>query len=154
MRPPQAHSIPPVKAPRDDDGYFEALTRCVFQAGIDWGIIRERWPAFRSAFNGFSIRRVAGFGPDDVDRLMQADSGIVRNYRKIAATIRNATALLDIKQEFGSCRSYLRSFDQAGYRPLVKDLKRRFRYLGDTGAFVFLYTVGEEVPEWEERHAQ
>ena len=120
MRPPRAHTIPPVKAPRGDDGYFEALTRCVFQAGLDWGIIKERWPAFRRAFRRFSTKAVADFGPDDVDRLMQDDSGIVRNYRKIAATIRNATALLELKGEFGSFRGYLRSFDKRATAPSLR----------------------------------
>ena len=63
----------------------------------------------------------------------------------------NGAAFLAIQQEFGSFAAYLRSLDGLGYRGLVKDLKKRFRHLGDTGAFVFLYTVGEKVPSWEER---
>lgn len=150
MRPHHAHHIPPTAVPRNDDGYFEALTRCVFQAGIDWGLIRERWPAFREAFAGFSVPKVARFGTDDLDRLLD-DKGIVRNYRKIAATLSNAATMLEVKREFGSFKKYLRSLDGRDYRGRVKDLKQRFRHLGDTGAFIFLYTVGEDVPEWEER---
>ena len=148
---PRASTIPPVKEPADDDGYFEGMTRSVFQAGIDWEVIRRRWPAFRKAFKEFSIERVAYFGPDDIDRLLRADSGIVRNFRKINATVHNAAAVLSLQQEFGAFKAYLRSFDGQGYRALVKDMKKRFSHLGDTGAFVFLYTVGEEVPSWEER---
>lgn len=92
---------------------------------------------------------VAYFGPDDIDRLMSPDSGIVRNYRKVLATMHNATVFLDLEREFGSFRSYLRSFDGEGYSALVKDLRRRFRYLGTTGSFVFLHSVGEPVPPWE-----
>ena len=148
---PRPHTIPTVKEPADDAGFFEEMTRSVFQAGIDWGVIRRRWPAFRKAFGEFSVERVAYFGPDDIDRLLLADSGIVRNFKKISATVHNAAALLAVQGEFGSFKGYLRSFDGLGYRALVKDMKKRFQHLGDTGAFVFLCTVGEEVPSWEER---
>ena len=146
------HVIPPRTVPANDDGYLEEMTRSVFQAGIDWEVIRRRWPAFQQAFKGFSVVEVAHFGPDDLDRLIGAESGIVRNYRKISSTIHNAEVFLDIQGEFGSFWNYLRSFDGRGYATLVKDLKKRFRHLGNTGAFVFLYTVNEKVPEWEERH--
>ncbi len=146
------HYIPPVKVPVNDSGYFEEMTRAVFQAGFDWEVIRQRWQAFRRAFKRFSVRSVAYFSPDDVDRLLRADSGIVRNYRKILATVYNAYAILQVKKEYGSFQAYLRSFDGKGYGALVKDLKKRFHYLGVTGSFVFLYAVGEEVPAWEDRH--
>ena len=146
------HTIPPVKAPASDDGYLEEMTRAVFQAGFDWEVVRERWPAFRRAFKKFSVARVANFSPDDIDRLLRPDSGIVRNYRKILATVHNATVLLELAREFGAFSHYLRSFDGMGYATLVKDLRKRFKYLGTTGSFVFLYTVGEPVPEWERRH--
>ena len=139
--------------PADDNGYFEEMTRAVFQAGFDWEVIRQRWPAFRRAFKRFSIKDVAYFSPDNIDQLLRADSGIVRNYRKIQATIHNAAVMLEIEKEHGSFKTYLRSFDGRGYGILVKDLKRRFRYLGVTGSFVFLYAVGESVPSWEDRHS-
>jgi DNA-3-methyladenine glycosylase I len=150
MRRP--HEIPLVAVPKDDDGYFEAMTRAVFQAGIDWDVIRQRWPAFRRAFKRFSVKRVAAFGPDDLDTLMGPESGIVRNYRKVAATLHNAAVFLSVHEEFGSFQAYIRSLDGRPYADLVRDLKGRFRYLGDTGAFVFLHGVGEEVPAWQARH--
>jgi len=145
------HTRPDVTVPRSDAGYFEALTRAVFQAGMDWGVIRNRWPAFRKAFRGFSADKVALFSPDDMDYLLSAESGIVRNFKKISATLQNAAVFLEIKGEFGSFKKYLRSMDDEPYANRVRALKQRFRHLGDTGAFVFLYTVGEEVPSWHDR---
>ena len=52
-------------------------------------MISNKWPGFTEAFAGFDVEKVAGFGDDDVERLM-ADKGIVRNRRKITATIGNA----------------------------------------------------------------
>jgi 3-methyladenine DNA glycosylase Tag len=150
MRRP--HTIPPVKVPSGDGGYLEEMTRAVFQAGFDWEVVSDRWPAFRRGFKRCSVEQVARFGPDDVDRLMAPGSGIVRNYRKVLATIHNAATMLELRNEFGSFQGYLRSFDGRGYAALVRDLRKRYRYLGTTGSFVFLYTVGEPVPEWQDRH--
>lgn len=142
---------PNVTVPRTDDGYFEEMTRAVFQAGIDWGVIRKRWPAFRKAFKGFSAKKVALFSPDDVDYLLSAESGVVRNFKKVSATLHNAAKVVEVREEFGSFRAYLRSMDEMPYAARVKDLKRRFKHVGDTGAFVFLYSVGEDVPSWHDR---
>jgi DNA-3-methyladenine glycosylase I len=75
--------------PLDDSAYFENLTHCIFQAGLNWKMIANKWPGFTEAFAGFDIEKVAGFGDEDVERLM-GDTGIVRNRRKILATIENA----------------------------------------------------------------
>ena len=45
-----------------DDGYFEELTKAIFQAGFRWQVVREKWPAFQRAFNGFNLEVVARFG--------------------------------------------------------------------------------------------
>ena len=47
--------------------------------------------------------------------------------------------------------AYLRSLDHLGYSDRVKVLIREFKYLGKTGAFVFLHSVNEAHPDWEER---
>jgi DNA-3-methyladenine glycosylase I len=71
------------------------LTRAVFSAGLDPDVVDRRWPAFEAAFAGFDPAAVAAFGPEDVDRLLH-DPGIVRNRRKIEATVRNARTLLEL----------------------------------------------------------
>ena len=55
---------------------------------------------------------------------------------------------MGLEDEFGSFRNYLRS--HGGFEETVADLRRRFRFLGDTGAYYFLHVVGEEVPPHEE----
>lgn len=78
---------------RDEVGLFEKVCLEAFQSGLAWITILRKREAFREAFAGFEPARVAAFGPSDVARLM-ADPGIVRNRRKIDATIGNARALL------------------------------------------------------------
>lgn len=72
-----------------DRPLFEKLSLEGFQSGLSWITILRRRPAFRSAFAGFDIDAVAGFGEADVERLM-ADPGIIRNRAKIVSTIANA----------------------------------------------------------------
>ncbi|MSP78593.1 MAG: hypothetical protein EXR67_03440 [Dehalococcoidia bacterium] len=146
------HHIPAVIAnPKSDTVYFEEMTRAVFQAGMDWGVIRARWPKFQKAFKRFDVTKVAYFSPDDVDYLLSAESGVIRNFRKVTATVQNAATFLEVREEFGSFKAYLRTFDAQPYALKVRDIKKRFRHVGDTGAFVFLHTVGEKTPPWADR---
>ena len=75
--------------------YLEALSKAVFQAGISWQVIEAKWEGFRAAFAGFDPETVAAFTDDDVERLMD-DPGVVRNRRKIEATVRNAQVMLEL----------------------------------------------------------
>ena len=59
--------------------------------------------------------------------------------------------MLDLSDEHGSFRNYLRSLDQMDYYQRVKVLTSQFRGLGRTGAFVFLHCVNEPTPGWEQR---
>jgi DNA-3-methyladenine glycosylase I len=78
---------------RDDRGLYERLCLEAFQSGLSWLTILRKRENFRTAFAGFDLAAVAGFGEDDRLRLM-ADAGIVRNRAKINASIVNAEAAL------------------------------------------------------------
>jgi DNA-3-methyladenine glycosylase I len=143
--------IPPRKQPADDNGYFEELTRAIFQAGFSWRVIRDKWPNFQKAFDGFDIVTVAGYAEPDIERLVN-DKGIVRNRRKIEATVHNARVAWDLIQGHGSFHAYLRSLDGLDYAGRRKELSDRFQNLGPTGVFTFLWCVDEEVPDWEDRN--
>jgi 3-methyladenine DNA glycosylase Tag len=134
--------------------YLEVLTKSVFQSGISWAVIESKWDGFREAFKGFDPGWVAGLDPPDVDRLAE-DTRIVRNRRKIEATVHNARVMLELDREHGGFRKYLRSHE--GFDELVADLRKRFKFVGDLGAYYFLYVVGEDVPdheEWMAAHGQ
>ena len=85
---------------RDERGLFERLSLEAFQSGLSWATILRKLPAFRAAFADFDPDVVATFAADDVERLM-ADAGIVRNRRKIEATIGNARATIALRAEGG-----------------------------------------------------
>jgi DNA-3-methyladenine glycosylase I len=138
--------------PKGPGDYLEVMTKAVFQSGISWRVIESKWNGFREALHGFDAERIADLTPPEVDELAE-DTRIVRNRRKIEATVHNARTLLDLEKEHGSFRKYLRS--HGGFEETVADLRRRFKFLGDTGAYYFLYVVGEEVPpheDWMKAH--
>ena len=140
----------PKITPQGDDGYFEELTKAVFRAGFSWPVIREKWDGFVKSFDQFRLGRVAAYGPNDLERLFE-DRSIVRNRRKIAATVANARTMIDLIQEHGSFHAYLRTLDPLDYYSRVNVLTRPFAGLGRTSAFVFLHCVNEETPAWQDR---
>jgi len=83
-----------------DHALFERITLEAFQSGLSWLTILRKRPAFRSAFAGFDPDAVAEYGDAHVETLM-ADAGIVRNRRKIEATITNARALVTLRSKEG-----------------------------------------------------
>jgi DNA-3-methyladenine glycosylase I len=144
------HEHRPGQKPERNSGYFEKLTQAVFQAGFSWKVVRSKWPNFQEAFDGFEIDRVASYDERDVERLL-ADEGIVRNARKIQATIENARIAQGLVAEHGSFHAYLRSLDGLSWQKRRKALSKTFKYFGPTGVYFFLWSIGEEVPPWEER---
>lgn len=146
----------------DDRRLFEKLCLEGFQSGLSWLTILRKRPNFRRAFAGFDPKAIAGFGDDDVERLM-ADAGIVRNRAKILATINNARRYPELMAEAGSLAAYLWSFEpEPASRPEVldhatlltygtsaeskamsRDLRRRgWAFVGPTTAYAAMEAVG------------
>lgn len=67
----------------------------IFRAGLDWRMVRGKWPGIRRAFDGFDVQKVARYDASDVDRLM-SDPNVIRNRRKIEAVVYNAAAVLRV----------------------------------------------------------
>ena len=129
----------------NDDGYFENMTRVIFQGGLNWRIIDRKWPNFRKAFSNFSIDTVAKYDETKVEQLMN-DAGIVRNRAKIVATITNAKQFQGIMRNHESFRRYIDSLDKSeNYARMVKELAKKFSRLGPSSARIFLYSVGENI---------
>ena len=140
---------------RDDTGMFERLCLEAFQSGLSWLTILRKREAFRGAFARFDIEAVAGFGADDVARLL-ADSGIVRNRAKIEAAINNARAALTLPDGLaalvwsytdGQERAPVTLADVPAWTPRSKalsvELRRRgFTFTGPVTAYATLQACG------------
>ncbi len=142
---------------RDERGLFERLSLEAFQSGLSWATILRKRAAFRKAFDDFDPDTVAAYDEGDVERLM-ADAGIVRNRRKIEATITNARATVALRDE-GGLPALIWSFQPAetpapaSYdeiptqseesRALARALRARgFVFVGPTTMFALMEAVG------------
>lgn len=142
---------------RDERGMFERISLEAFQSGLSWATILRKRPAFRSAFEDFDPDRVAAYDAGDVERLM-GDAGIVRNRRKIEATVTNARATVALRTAGGlvdlvwSFRPAVtpapRSYDEVPTSSqeslaLSKALRRAgFTFVGPTTMFALMEAVG------------
>lgn len=93
----------------DDDKLFEFIVLEGFQAGLSWRTILYKRENFRKAFDNFNAEKIARYNDKKVQKLLN-DSGIIRNKLKIAATITNAKAFLNIQDKNGSFNDYLWQF--------------------------------------------
>jgi 3-methyladenine DNA glycosylase Tag len=133
------------KRPLLESAIFENLTRCIFQSGLNWEIIARKWPSMKIAFQDFNPHIVAGYGAEDINSLMN-DSKIIRNRRKILATIHNAREFERFEAENGGFMSWLAVQDKANnYQGVIRRMGSRFKFVGPTVASVFLYSIGEDV---------
>jgi DNA-3-methyladenine glycosylase I len=126
------------------------------QAGLSWLTILKKRDAFRAAYAGFDVDRVAAYGPDDVARLL-ADAGIIRNRLKIEAAIENARRIQAIRARHGSFAAWLDTHHPRDKAEWVKLFGRTFRFTGGEIVGEFLMSLGylpgahsEDCPRYQE----
>jgi DNA-3-methyladenine glycosylase I len=127
-------------SPTYDNRWFEFVVLETFQAGLSWKTILNKRLGFRRAFHGFDIDQVARFNDGDVERLL-ADANIVRNRKKILASIENAQIMVRLRGEFGSLNVYFTKHVATLPDPL-SHLMRTFRFVGKTTAESIAYATG------------
>ncbi len=144
----------------DDRRWFEFITLDGMQAGLSWLTVLRKRENFRHAFDNFDPRKIARYDGTKTEALL-ADAGIIRNRLKIAATIQNAQAFLQVQQEFGSFDTYIwrfvngktmqnswQSIQELPTRTpesdaMSKDLIRRgFKFVGSTICYAFMQAAG------------
>ena len=144
----------------DDRKWFEFLLLEGAQAGLSWITILRKRDHYRKSFDNFIPKKIASYGDERVKALM-ANPGIIRNRLKIEAAIVNASAFIEIQQEFGSFDDYIWRFVDG--RPLKnrwksvseipaktrlseamsKELKARgFKFVGPTICYAFMQATG------------
>lgn len=141
---------------KDDQRLFEKLCLESFQSGLSWRTILAKRERFRAVFHQFDFNVVAGFGSDDVERLLQ-DESIVRHRGKIEAVINNARCAQVLVDQEGSLANYFWRFEPAEQRAglaqtrsqcdesqaLAKDLKKRgWKFVGPTTIYAFMQAMG------------
>jgi len=147
--------------PSHDDSYiFEMLILEGFQAGLSWNLILNKRENFRSAFDNFDYKKIAKYDENKLAELSE-NKGIVRNKLKIAASVKNALAFMEVQKEFGSFDKYIWNFTDNKQiinnwkdisevpattelsDKISKDLKKRgFKFVGSTIVYSFLQAIG------------
>ena len=144
----------------DDRKQFEFLMMEVMQCGLNWNMMIQKREIFRNCFDNFSFDKVASYGEEDIQRIMETE-GMIRSRRKIEAVIHNARCFQEIRREFGSFSDYIWSFTegrtylytghQKGQIPaknglsdrISKDLKKRgLKYMGSVTVYSHLQACG------------
>ena len=141
---------------RDDKALYELLILESFQAGLSWECVLNKREAFRAAFDGFDIEKVAAYGDEKEAALMQ-NTGIIRNRLKIRAAIKNSQIFKKIQEELGTFSDYIWGFTKGESvkeeftlrttSPLSdaisKDLKKRgMTFVGSTIIYSYLQAIG------------
>lgn len=142
---------------RDERGLYERLSLEAFQSGLSWATILRKRPAFRLAFAGFETDVVADFTAVDEERLL-GDADIIRNRAKIRATIKNASAVIALRNDGGLVDfiwSFLPDFTltpQLGdpvttqspqSHAMSRELKKRgFSFVGPTTMYALMEAIG------------
>jgi DNA-3-methyladenine glycosylase I len=139
----------------DDSALFEALTLGVFEVGLSWAIVFGKRDAFRRAFLGFDVAKVAAMTARDVDRLVR-DASIIRNRGKIQATVDNASAMTSASPSLAALAKSYEITRKRAPRSVAdlpkstppaeafsKQLKSQgYRFVGPTSVYAFMQNVG------------
>jgi len=144
----------------DDTRLFEFLVLEGAQAGLSWSTVLNKRAAYRKAFRGFDIARVARMTDAALDKLLQ-DAALIRNRLKIYSARNNARAALKVIAEFGSLDAYFWPFvdgkpivnrwRERGQVPartdlsdaLSKDMRQRgFNFVGSTIIYAHMQATG------------
>lgn len=146
--------------PHSDEYLFEMLTLEGAQAGLSWITILKRRDAYKQAFVGYDMKKIAMFTEADVERILST-TNVIRNQLKVQSVIQNAKAFIRVQEEFGSFHAYIWEFFNRRQRinhfhtheevpawteeskAWSKDLKKRdFSFVGPTICYAFMQAVG------------
>ena len=144
----------------DEHRLFEFIVLEGAQAGLSWETILRKRDNYRAAFDNFDPEKIARYDKRRIEQLLK-NTGIVRNRLKIASSVQNARAFLEVKREFGSFDAYIWGF--VGGAPkrnawkafkevpaetpeslaMSKDLRKRgFNFVGSTICYAFMQATG------------
>ena len=125
----------------DDILYFERLTLEIFQAGLSWATILKKRTAFRKAFDNFDFYKIAKYNEKKIESLL-LDSTIIRNKKKIEATVYNAGVFITITNENKSFDAFLNKQPIDNREELLKIFKKHFKFMGILILEEFMMSVG------------
>jgi len=140
--------IPPQQKPDDEKGYFEILSKAVFNAGFSYQVVNTKWEGTKEVFEEFDPEIISKWTIDEISDALESPK-IIRNGKKVKAIVSNAKIFLELVEKNGSFENYLKSFREQLYEDKQQIITKQFKWLGPTGAHFFLWSIGENVPPCE-----
>ena len=131
--------------PVSDAPYLESATRIIFMGGLNHKVVDNKWARFRERFQDFDVDTVAELTPVDLESFGQ-DEGLIRNARKLAATVDNARAMADLAEAHGSFDAYVAALhDEKGVDGAAKALAKQFKFISENGARFWMWSTGHDI---------
>lgn len=125
---------------REESVLFERLILEINQAGLSWETILKKREGFTRAYDGFDVDKVAAYGEEDRQRLLN-DAGIIRNRLKVDAAIHNAQVIQQLREQ-GGFAMWLDEHHPLTKEDWVKLFKKTFRFTGGEIVGEFLMSLG------------
>lgn len=125
----------------DDNELFGRLLMEINQAGLSWDTVLNKKESIRAAYANFEIAKVAAFGEEDIERLLQ-NPGIIRMRKKIEAAIYNAQQIEILQKEQGSFQLWLEMQHPKNKEDWIKCFKHIFKFTGNEITNEFLMGIG------------
>ena len=141
--------------PNFDEKYlYQMLILESFQAGLSWECVLNKRESFKKAYDDFDVNKVVNYTENKINQLL-SNKNIIRNKRKIIASIKNSKIFLDIAKQYGSFANYLKTFtqDKIIYETdkttnelsdaISNDLKKRgMTFVGSVIIYSYLQAIG------------
>ena len=141
--------------PNFEDKYlYEMLILESFQAGLSWECVLNKRESFKKAYDNFDINKIISYDETKINDLL-CNKDIIRNRRKISASIKNSKIFKEISNEYGSFHNYLRMFTKGEtiYESdkttndlsdaISKDLQNRgMTFVGSVIIYSYLQAIG------------
>lgn len=122
--------------------WLEQMAKCIFQAGISWKVVENKWPGITEAFSGFDVGRISMMDDDWFDRLL-CDPRVIRSGPKIAA-VRDNAIFIRHEDGQGGFSSRVARWPTEDYAGLLDWLSRNGSRLGGTSGQYVLRFMGKE----------
>jgi len=118
-----------------NDRWLSAFSMKVFQSGISWKVVSNKWPNFEELFFGFKVEPLLMLSDEQWDS-KASDTRIIRHHAKVKSIQANAQMLHEASLEHGSFSNMVANWPSKDITGLWHYLKQHGSRLGgNTGPY-------------------
>jgi 3-methyladenine DNA glycosylase Tag len=134
--------------PESDAPYLESATRIMFMGGLNHKVVDNKWARFRERFHDFELADVCELSPADLEEFGQ-DAQLIRNARKLSATVDNAHVMAELAEAHGSFDAYVEALlREKGIDGAAKALAKQFQFISENGARFWMWSTGHDIGDF------